>query len=211
MIRKNASLNCSCIDGIECPNGTGYPDEISEGKTRCRKIEKVKPINMVKLEESILVDVMIASIGNPVKANMVVRENRTARTVELFDDTYTGSTDGRGDKWVNINSDYRIDDLRIMSDCIRNITLLPLRKPILDRVKAGAIFALYPVLPMVREVYQDKVVRDCDRLENLHSRLGISHDRIEIPDAFLDCDHIPDYDYTADDNEASYLVFECMV
>ena len=207
MIRKNASLNCQCIDGVGCANGVGYCDETCEGKPRCRKIGKVKPVDMSELEKSIQVDVIIASIGNPLPVEMVVRENRTARTLELFDDTYTTSTESRGDKWDNLNSDDRIDDLLVMSDCIRDVTLLPLRKPILDNVKAGAIFALYPVLSMTREVYQDRVVRECSRLEDLHARLGISHNRIEIPDAFLACD-IPEHDYTGDDNESFYLYFE---
>ena len=211
MIRKNSSLNCSCIEGALCPNGEKYKDEIYEGRIRCQKIEKVLPIDMVELQKSILIDEVIASIGNPIPTEMAVRENRTSRTEELFDATYTASTETRGDKWVNINSDNRIDELRNMSDCFRIVELLPNRKPIVDRINAGAIFAAYPVLPVPRELYQANAVKEIDRLESMRNRLGIDDEKIEIPDAFLACDTIPDYDYTADDNEASYLVFECMV
>ena len=102
MIRKNSSLNCRCIEGAPCPNGENYKNEIYEGKIRCQKIEKVLPIDMVELEQSILIDEVIAAISpkfcRTVKPDTHKRELRTKKTLDLFADTYTTSTETRGDK-----------------------------------------------------------------------------------------------------------------
>ena len=225
MIRKNSSLNCSCIEGAPCPNGEKYKDEIYEGRIRCQKIEKVLPIDMVELQKSILIDEVIASIGNPIPIEMAVRENRTTRTLELFNDTYTASTDSRGDKWNNINNKETIENKLQDAEIWANIDRYYMSPKYYNSIAKG-VEAVLTMIPMANELTINNTFL---KLAYSTAKIDARLQALSVETVLANLDNIgmkpkrdnrtidqvlsaiPDYDYAADDKEVSYLYFETVL
>jgi len=224
MIRSNPSLHCNCIDGIGCANGVGFCDETSEGKPRCRKIGKVKPIDMIELEQSIRVDVIIASIGNPIQ-EIAVRENRTTRTLELFNDTYTASTDSRGDKWNNINHKETIEKKLQDAEIWKNIDRYYMSPKYYTSIAKG-VEAILTMIPIANELTINNTFL---KLAYSTAKIDARLQALSVETVLANLDNIgmkpkrdnrtidqvlsaiPDYDYAADDKETAYLYFETVL
>ena len=164
MIRKNSQLNCNCIDGTSCPQGSDYANQknAQTGRLHCEKIDKVEPVDIDALDDQITeynsTINMLDRLRNMVNRKSVPQPARNRektvyqRTIDLFDETHRDQITGKAGTKNDLNR------IRMMLDIAPVMRSYIYEEPKQDKVPRK----------MTAEE-EDSFVRACDRLEAIQS------------------------------------------